>query len=72
MDSLINKLDNVNLNSKNCSVCTKIIYNNTFCRECFLNYLAFMDMKECCTCGSIFKPFSEEHTECDSCLKHYT
>ena len=28
-------------------------------------------MKECCTCGSIFKPFSEEHTECDSCLEIY-
>lgn len=71
MDTIINKLDNVNLNSKNCSVCTKIIYNNTFCRECFLNYLAFMDMKECCTCGTIFKPFSDEHTECYSCLEIY-
>jgi len=70
MDSLINNFDNVSL-EKQCHMCKKVIYNNDICRECFLNYLDFMDLKECCTCGTIFTPFSDEYTECDNCLNNY-
>lgn len=71
MDSLINNFHNVSL-EKQCHMCKKVIYNNNnICRECFLNYLEFMDLKECCTCGTIFTSFSDEYTECNNCLSNY-
>ncbi len=70
MDSLINSFDTVSLNN-NCKICKKTIYVNEVCRECFLNYLDFMDLKECCTCGTIFRPFSDEYNECDNCISNY-
>ena len=70
MDSLINSFDTVSLNN-NCKICKKIIYVNEICRECFLNYLDFMDFKECCTCGKIFKPIYNDHYECGNCLSNY-
>ena len=70
MDSLINSFNNTTLNTK-CKSCEKIIYNNEMCRECFLHYSDFMDLKECCTCGTIFKPLTDEHFECDNCLNNY-
>jgi hypothetical protein len=70
MDSLINNFHSISL-EKQCHMCKKVIYNNDICRECFLNYLEFMDLKECCTCGTIFTPFSDEYIECDNCLNNY-
>ena len=69
MDELINKVENISLSS--CIICKKTIYNNDICRECFLNYLEFIDSKECVTCGSIFKPISSDENECNKCAAVY-
>ena len=65
MDELIDKVENISLSS--CIICKKTIYNNDICREGFLNYLAFIDSKECVTCGSIFKPTYNDENECSAC-----
>ena len=69
MDALISQVENISLSS--CTICKKTIYNNDICRECFLNYLEFMDSKECVTCGSIFKPISSDENECSGCANAY-
>ena len=69
MDELVSQVGNISLCS--CTICKKTIYNNDICRECFLNYLAFIDSKECVTCGSIFKPVCSDENECNGCEAVY-
>ena len=69
MDELINKVENISLSS--CIICKKTIYNNDICRECFLNYLKFIDSKECVTCGNIFKSIENDENECNECVVNY-
>lgn len=75
IENITQQLGNVNLNISNCKLCKArpIEQSNMLllCNQCHINYMHFMDKKQCITCGSYFSHPNEEYNECYACIRMY-
>lgn len=75
VDNITQKLESFTLNKSQCKICKArpIEQSNLIqlCNECHINYMHFMDKKQCITCGSYFSHPDEEYRECLACIKMY-